>query len=672
MLLTLVITDAIITRMDFIRFYYQRRLKMYTYSIMPLDELHFDEICEDIREQYKKGISSCPMFKLTLVPEGNPVWDKVGPACRLYRRFKEVLSKDGIKTGILIQASLGHGYDIVPNPFRKYVNITDGKEEYVCCPEDEAFLDHFSNVVEQIAAEHPDAIMLDDDFRLVARPGRGCACSYHMAEFNRRAGTDMTREELYEYLTTHPSSDKLVRTFFEMQKDSLVKAVTRFREAIDKVDPTIQGVNCTSADFCDSVVYTSKIFCGKGNPSIVRAANGTYAPLTVRRFSDTMRNFVVRSSKLKNNGVDVVLSETDTVPFNRYAKNARYLHAHYTASILDGAKGAKHWITRLSIHEPSSGKEFRDILAKHNGLYERLSVLADEIKWVGCGSMFMEQEYPSFYPENFRKYHENEWTAAVLERLGIPFYYTDKNKGAAFLEDNIVSDMTDEQIEALFASGSVFVDGDAAMEMCRRGFGDKLGVNVFPWEKEILYAESFNEDLHENCTKQKNHKDIEITDALTETLSYNFAMEDGKRKFVSPAVTCLDRGDGKLSVVYCGSPNAKFNYGEGFAFLNESRKNQFITLLKRANALPVYYDGDNEICLRAGYLADDSLLVSVYCISFDPMDTLDLYLEKAPESVELLLPDGTKKAVSFKEIKKDIYSIDVKVEPMYPVILIIK
>ena len=52
---------------------------MYTYSIMPLDELHFDEICEDIREQYNKGISSCPMFKMTLVPEGDPVWDKVGP-----------------------------------------------------------------------------------------------------------------------------------------------------------------------------------------------------------------------------------------------------------------------------------------------------------------------------------------------------------------------------------------------------------------------------------------------------------------------------------------------------------------------------------------------------------------------------------------------------------------
>lgn len=645
---------------------------MYTYSVVPLDEAYFDEICNDVIDQYDKGISSCPMFKLTLVPEGDPVWDKIGPACALYRRFKARLSDHGIKTGILVQASLGHGYDITRNPFRRYVNLNDGEDQNVCCPDDEAFLEHFSNVMEQIAAEHPTAIMLDDDFRLIMRPGHGCACSYHMEEFNRRAKTDMTREELYEHLTTHPNSDRLVRTFLELQRDSLIKAATLFREAIDKVDPSIQGINCTSADFCESVVYTSKIFCGKGNPSIVRVANGTYAPLTVRRFSDTMRNFVVRSSKLKNNGVDVILSETDTVPFNRYAKNARYLHSHYTASILDGAKGAKHWITRLSIHEPDSGKEFRNILAKHNGLYERLSALSDEIRWVGCGSMFMEQEYPSYYQDKFRKYHENEWTAAVLERLGIPFYYTDKNKGAAFIEDDIVCDMTDDQIEELFDGGSVFADGDSAEHLCKRGFGYKLGVEALPWKRDFLAGESFDKEMKGLCTKQKNHKELVVTNEKTEVKSYNVSTVEGKRVLVSPAVTCLEREEGRLSVTYCGSPNAKFNYGEGFSFLNETRKKQLVELLKKANALPVYYEGDNEICLRAGYLDDGSLLVSVYCISFDPMETLDLYLERAPKTIEYMLPDGTARAVAFKEIGKDIYSIDVRVEPMYPVIIIVK
>ncbi len=50
---------------------------MYLYSIMPLDENHIDEICEDIKRQYDTGVANCILFCMTLVPEGNPVIDKV-------------------------------------------------------------------------------------------------------------------------------------------------------------------------------------------------------------------------------------------------------------------------------------------------------------------------------------------------------------------------------------------------------------------------------------------------------------------------------------------------------------------------------------------------------------------------------------------------------------------
>jgi hypothetical protein len=256
--------------------------------------------------------------------------------------------------------------------------------------------------------------------------------------------------------------------------------------------------------------------------------------------------------------------------------------------------------------------------------------------------------------------------------MGLPFYFTDENKGAAFLEDNIVCDMADEQLEELFESGSVFVDGDVAVEMCRRGFGDRLGVNAIPWEKHFVTGECFDKEMTGYCTKQKDQKELVITNENTETMSYNMAIISGERTLLAPAVTCLDRGDGRVSVVYCGTPNAKFNYGEGFSFLNETRKKQFVELLKRANALPIYVDSDNEICLRAGYLGDGSLLAEIICIGFDLMDTVRLYLEKKPESIELMLPDGTTKEVSFKEVGKDIYEIDARVEPMYPVFLIIK
>lgn len=101
---------------------------MYTYSITPLSEDNFDEICSDARRQYEEKISSVIMFKMTLVPEGTPVWDKASKMCELYARYRDALEVYGVKCGVLIQASLGHGYKLVQNPFQNIVNLTDGKE----------------------------------------------------------------------------------------------------------------------------------------------------------------------------------------------------------------------------------------------------------------------------------------------------------------------------------------------------------------------------------------------------------------------------------------------------------------------------------------------------------------------------------------------------------------
>ena len=81
-----------------------------TYSILPLALDHFDERVEDIITQYETGVCTCPTFSMTLVPEGDPVWDTVGPLCEAYARYREALSSRGIPSGVLVQASLGHGY----------------------------------------------------------------------------------------------------------------------------------------------------------------------------------------------------------------------------------------------------------------------------------------------------------------------------------------------------------------------------------------------------------------------------------------------------------------------------------------------------------------------------------------------------------------------------------
>ena len=85
--------------------------------------------------------------------------------------------------------------------------------------------------------------------------------------------------------------------------------------------------------------------------------------------------------------------------------------------------------------------------------------------------------------------------------------------------------------------------------------------------------------------------------------------------------------------------------------------------------------GSTEIVitdLHPGYLADGTLLTALFDIGFDPLETLTLYLEKEPASVSLLQPDGTEAPLVWTAAGEGIYSIQTRVEPMYPAVLLIR
>lgn len=477
---------------------------------------------------------------------------------------------------------------------------------------------------------------------------------------------------MWEHIRSHPASDPLTVEFIKMQTDSLVEAAKVFREGIDEIDPTIQGINCTSGDLCDSVVYTNPHFCGKGNDSMVRVPCGTYAPISVREFSDIMRRAAVCTAKLKKGGIKIILGETDTIPFNRYGKNARYLHSQYTAGILEGARGAKHWITRTSAWEPKSGKAFRDILAKHCGFYEALANLVDGIKWVGANSAFLIQHLHDYTLGNMWQYHENFWASKCLERLGLPFYFSEPSSECklTFLEDCIVTHMTDEEIKTVF-EGSVCVTGQVAADLVDRGFGNLLGVSVKEWEGVAAQGEFFEFDPSATCTAQKKRKMIEIKDDKVEILSWSYRPIDGENKKLSPAVTLLDRGEGKITVVFAGTPHAQHNYMEGFSFLNESRKRQFIDIFARSGALPIYYEGDEEVLLRAGKIKDGRLLCTFINLGYDPLDEFDVVINFIPEEITYLSPEGNEINLDFVLLDEKRVKIMTELSPMYPMILIL-
>lgn len=623
---------------------------MLNLSIMPLDADHVDEVSEDIIEQERRGVFSHALFMMKFNPEGTPPVDKASAACEIYDRFRERLDLRGAKHGVLVQATLGHiTLPFEPYPFQPTVSLVDGSERVVtACPYDPRLREYMKGQMRILAAHSPSVVMIDDDVGLLYKPTKGCACRYHMAEFCRRAGVEMSREELYRHTQGDSPEDKRYTDIYVgVVRDSLVDFVKAMREGLDEVDPTIQGVvsgiyTSTFLEFSDDV---ARAFAGKGNPAIARLNGGPYAKLGTKNFTSQLyRAAIIRENA--QGKIDRFLAETDTCPQNRYSTSAAYLHSHFTASILEGATGAKHWITRLSSYEPSSGVTYRKKLSRYSGFYKRLSEYAADLTPFGARiPLSTAQDYG--FVEARQPLNLAPWASTFLERIGIPLYFSNRTGGTAFLDDISVNGFTDDEIRELMRERLV-LSAMAAKALAARGFASDIGVDVRDWSGAVITGETVN---GHGMPKQYECRELVVSDKGVERLSEVYHRDGGSGEITElfPGVTRFKNTQGGETVVFSGNPDAPFKYFTSFSLLNETRKAQIIEIMSHGTPLPVYYPEDAEVYLRAGYLGSGEMMVALFNLGHDELEDIPLVISGEVKRVEALLPTGERDVRKFEK-----------------------
>lgn len=643
---------------------------MKNYSIVPMFDDHVEELCQDIKEQYETGTATLAMFIMTLVPEGDPVIDKASLLCEKYVPFRDRLKELGCDSGILAQATIGHGYPLNQMfPFQPVVCLNDGTVEAICCPYDENFRHHIRNQFRTLALHGPKEIMVDDDMRLMHRVGKGCACPLHMAAFNKKAGTNMTREQLYAHTQGNSELDKYyTEIFIETQKESVVGAAKAMREGIDSVDETIPGSFCSSGEAAEFGAELGAALAGKGNPVVVRLNNSNYHPAGARKFTDSMFRAAIQIAAL-NGRADVILAETDTCPHNRYSTGAQHLHSHFTGSILEGVSGAKHWITRTVNFEPRSGRAYRKVLGNHIGFYQALSDLAPTLKWKGCRIPVSTVPDYGLQNPNIWELENDGWATGVLERLGLPMYYSANPGGAVFMDGFGDWRFSDDEIRDMFR-GTVFLAAETAKRLNDRGFLELIGVEVRPWNGVHVTGEDLSTGGW--CPPQKSPWELVPINDQVRWDSTAYHLHNGKEKQpLFPGTSVYRNPLGGTTVVFCGTPKTEFHFLEGFSFLNEARKEQLIRLLREFGHLPVYYPDDAEVYFRTADTKDGELFCAFFNIGLDPIDEITLVADREISCVEKLDNDGTRKSCVFHK-EGETLVIEEPANILDPVMLFLK
>jgi len=645
-----------------------KKSNLFSYSIMPLFTDRIEEICGDIKEQYDSGVADCPLFSMTLCPEGDPPTDKASALAKKYLAFKKRLDQMGIKSGILVQASVGHGWILGDMfPYQPHVNFTDGNSVRSACPMDEGFKEYIYGVLKTLAETGPNCIMIDDDFRTIWFKGEGCACPLHMKLFNEMAGTSLTDRELWNIVNKKtPLAKKYTDIFIEAQKKALLDTARIMREAVDSVDPTLPMSYCCCGNNAEFAYELASVFAGKGNPVTVRINNGNYTPLGTKGFSRVFHRCATQVAKLKGK-VDIILAETDTCPQNRYSVSASSLHTHFTGSILEGANGAKHWITRLITYEPESGYAYRKKLSEYRGFYEKLSALQPTLKWRGC--RIYTPDTPDFTYGRVKEEWDG-WSYCVLERLGLPMYFSVKDGGCLCLEGDVDTRLSDSDVLRAL-SGPCLIASDTAKNLCERGFSEYLGVSVRDWVGKQPVNEIFT-DSGAMTKIQMKFKELIPLNSSVEVLStvYN-TVDHQSYEPLFPGVTMYRNKLGGTVCVFCGTPVAEFNLVEAFSFLTYSRKRQLTYILSRCGELPVYCPSDTDVYLKAADMTDGRLLCVAVNLSLDSFDTLELMCEFTPSEIKGLTPDGQELPISFT-CNNGICTLDIPFKTLDPVVIFIE
>lgn len=637
------------------------------YSIMNLDVQHVDEICNDIKNQYETGVADCVLFMFKLVPEGDPLINKAKIQGEKYKIFKKRLDEMGLKSGILVQCSIGHGWTLdEPNNLVKYKNLTNGKEDAnVVCPYSRQFQDYIRSQFSILAGLEPYTIMVDDDYRLMFRPGKGCACKLHVKAFNQKSGLSLGRRQLFEQLKNE--NKQVIDAYVQTQREALIEGAKAMREGLDAVNPSLFASFCCVGASTEFAWDIARILAGKGNEPVVRINNGRYATPIAKNISEVSFRCADAGNRLRQNGVKCVLAETDTCPQNRYSTSATALHAHYVLSLLEGANGAKHWITRLASYEPNSGKAYREILSKHRGFYEEIARIVPTLSWQGCKiplSKEIRYEFnrPTYY------WRKNQWLMNVLEVMGLPVYISDsQDGGACFLEGDLDGNFSDEEVLQML-KGTLVLDSVCAKRLEERGFSEYIGVKVKKWT-----GATFSREI-DKCARefvaQPSYQELILSGATEISTAYN--LKNGtKLQRLFPAVTEYENKLGGKVVVFCGKVD--FNYGIGgpFSYLNESRKAQFVQILKASGNLPIYCEGDEQVYVKYAVTEKGDGWCMLLNTGFDVMDEIRICTTKQIRTVKILDGYGNYNDCNFEKTSIGI-SVKIVLKTLMPQIILLQ
>ena len=517
------------------------------------------------------------------------------------------------------------------------------------CPDDPEFAKYIDDTFILLAKEHPAFILTDDDVRAYSHDAE-CFCVRHVAEFNKRMGTNWSEKELREKVAAANQDDPEYKTFLAVQRDMMERLVKRFRAAIDSVDPSIPAGICIAGEETFLVPPMARAIAAKGQKPVMRASTGAY----MERYRTSLYGNVMRTlgftEYYRDSGIDL-LAESDTCPHNLWSKSALSFFTHLEVSAFCGMKGSKTWFVNGHKRGRPVSRNYTDILARNRGLLDALSRESDETTGaegviVPCFTRFPRWHIAKSHGQFFTV--SDTFAQRIFVPFGIPFCVSkDFSRDGIYVvsRKDEVDRFTDKELDQVFAH-RVLVGGDAALALTKRGRHDLIGLKAAM--RDMRFNSERDAETGEDYPASPSDRMPCFSDLVpsAEVLTQlGFSPYRGSPVFEEAApgaVVCRNALGGTVAV--CAYHTAMYELSQ----YSEARKAYVMKLLDRLSGkpLPLVCGNDQDVLVLARSRKDGGSLVLAANLNSEPIVSLRLRAPNAKE-VSLLAPHGTWQKLDF-------------------------
>jgi hypothetical protein len=576
-------------------------------------------------------------------PEGLKPW------LDMIARAKEKLLPAGITISINPWTTILHGdrgRKLKPGQDFTLMTDSNGRQATAqACPMCPQWRKYITGIYAMYATLKPEYIWVEDDFRLHNHPPLawgGCFCDRHMAEYSRRAGKVVTRQDFVEGILKPGEPHPFRKIWLDCCRETMVENAKLIGDAVHAVsaDTKVGLMSSVPEAHCAEARDWGGILRGlsSGTVSVSRPALMSYSEVLPQKYlwdfaavAKLTRAFVPPDTE--------IYPELDNGPFSTFSKSHASTRLQLETSLFLCPDGMTISLFDMMGGGVNLSENFQGLLAESKPFLNKITALGLDFENqegiiipVCPESSYTLHTAPAVSMTGL--YPQETFWASLLASYGLACRYSLKKthyNETVGVSGQYFRNLEPAEITGLFRDNSVIMDGEAADTLDELGLGRLAAIGTVVWHEtgnayqtyeEVCDGISLSGVSGARMSAQARVGDyLEV--AYTDDAEIKTTVKDYRGKISGPGVTLI----GGHHLIY---PYGRFD-GQTQGHLNSYRRELLLNIIKEIkNGTNLIWVEESPYIAIAAFKCGGGQVLLITNFSNDPVPELHVHTRPYP------------------------------------------